>query len=85
MTDVTMRDITELRDAMSRLSTLIETEGLRCPYREKIGQASNNVERLKTLEARLRETELKVAGIAGLSGGGVAGAVIVIGKALGWI
>lgn len=80
-----MDDVVELREAISRLTTLIETEGLRCPYRETISKASNNVRRIDTMEARLRETELRLAGIAGISGGGVAGVIIVIGKALGLI
>lgn len=78
-------DITELSNQIARLTALIETEGTRCPYRETISKAANNVKRIDGIETRLRETELKLAGIAGISGGGVAGLVIVIGKALGWL
>ena len=42
-TDETMiRDMKTLQDAVTRLSTLIETDALRCPYREEIARSSNN-------------------------------------------
>jgi hypothetical protein len=82
---VTLRDLTELQGAIERLTALIETEGARCPYREDIGRARNNVARLVSVEERVRAAEIRLAGIAGVSGGGVAGVVIIIGKALGWI
>ena len=78
-------EIQVLSGQVTRLTTLMETEGARCPYRETIAVAANNKKRLDGVEKRLRSTELRIAAISGVSGGGVAAAVMFIGKALGWV
>lgn len=85
---LTSRDITELASEIAALRALIETEGMRCPYREAISKASNNADKLKSLESRVHAVELRIA--AGvIAGGGTGGVVSIIGmvlaKSMGWI
>lgn len=63
----------------------------RCPFRDDIRRASNNLRRLDTCEARIEDLRLTLAraGLgSGLAGGGVVtvagGIIIAVGKALGW-
>ena len=60
---------------VARVETLIETESLRCPYREAIARSSNNRERLEnvekkteTLQSVITDIRLKVASWAGFAG-----------------
>lgn len=46
------------------IKTLVETEGQRCAYRERIDQAFAVIPRMTALENRLVALEVKVAGIA---------------------
>ena len=50
------------------IRALMETEGQRCAYREKIDQAGGLVTRVVRLEDRLVALEIRVAGIAAASG-----------------
>jgi hypothetical protein len=49
------------------IKTLVETEGQRCAYRERIDQAVALIPRIVSLENRLVSLEVKVAGIAVVS------------------
>ena len=85
---LTLRDIVDLVAEVASLRKLIETEGARCPYRETISKAANNVQKIKDLEARVRAVELRIAAgvIAGGGTGGVVSALaMVLAKAMGWI
>ena len=77
--------LNDLGKQVIRLTTLIETEAERCPYREKIADIEDNAKRIGEVEGRQRVIELRMAAISGVSGGGVAAAVMFIGKALGWV
>ena len=92
------RELQTMDRLTTRLETLATTEGDRCPYRETIARAANNVKRLDDMDRRvdamgehvtgLRIEVVRVATIAGFSGGGglgiVGGIIYAVGKAAGW-
>ena len=66
--------IDKIMDRLARIETLVETEGLRCPYRSDIARASNNIIRLKEtenkisqLQGAIHDIQLKVASWAGVA------------------
>ena len=73
-----------LNERTARVETLIETDAARCPYREEISKAANNKRRLASVEEKLTNVRIKVAGIAVLSGGGGGAlAAAVVAKLMG--
>jgi len=66
--------IDQIMDRLTRIETLVETEGLRCPYRPEIARAANNIVRLKETEIKIDQLQgaihaiqLKVASWAGVA------------------
>jgi len=57
---LTRADVKELQGHVARLTTLIETEGERCPYREAIARASNNRRQIEKNTADIEEVEKRV-------------------------
>ena len=67
--------IDDLQDRMARTETMIETEALRCPHRETISKAANNIRRLEEVEDKVQRVQIELASRAWLSGG-IGGAII---------
>ena len=53
-------DMRQLEGAVTRLSTLIETEGTRCPYREDIARSGNNRKQIEKNAADIERVETRV-------------------------
>jgi hypothetical protein len=66
--DTLSREMADVRADVRVIRTLLDSEGQRCPFREKISEASGLVPRVGKLEDRLVALEIRVAGIAALSG-----------------
>lgn len=60
--------MSEVQVDVAQIKTMVETEGARCIYRERIDAAYQLVGRVGKLEDRLVQLEVKVAGIAALIG-----------------
>jgi hypothetical protein len=77
----------EISADIGAVKTLIETESMRCPYREQIARASNNVDRLSVVEERVTGLRIDSAK-SGAAGGGVVAMITAmifgVGKAAGW-
>lgn len=58
----------EVQVDVGQIKMMVETEGARCVYRERIDAAHQMVGRVGKLEDRLVQLEVKVAGIAALAG-----------------
>lgn len=56
--------LAEVRGDVKAIRVLLDTEGQRCAFREKIAEATNIIPRVWKLEDRLVQMEIKVAGIA---------------------
>lgn len=61
-------EVQRLRETVAQLAALQSTEAQRCPYREDIARSRNNIAWMKELEGRLRDVEVRVAGIASIAG-----------------
>ncbi len=61
-------EMAETRGDVRVIRALMETEGQRCLYREKIDQAVGVIALVDRLENRLVQLEIRVAGIAGVAG-----------------
>lgn len=59
--------LAEVRGDVKAIRVLLDTEGQRCPFRERIAEAVNLAPRVAKLEDRLVQMEIKVAGIAVVS------------------
>lgn len=57
----------EVQVDVGQIKMMVETEGARCVYRERIDAAHQMVGRVGKLEDRLVQLEVKVAGIAVIS------------------
>ncbi len=57
-----------LNTRIARIETLLETEAARCPFREAISQAGDTAKRVKNLESRVLELQVRVAAIGGVAG-----------------
>jgi hypothetical protein len=72
---------------LAAIETLIQTEAARCPYREDIARARNNIQRVIALEDIVNGVRLDLAR-AGAVGGGVVGIIVAVvlgvGKAARW-
>ena len=72
---------------LAELMALVQSESVRCPYREQIAFATNNSNRLKVIEQQVTDLRISWAK-SGAAGGGVVGAittaVFLAGKAAGW-
>jgi len=84
---LTRADIKELQGHVARLTTLIETEGERCPYREAIARASNNrlqisknTADIEILEKRVNVLDISTAKLIAMvtSAGGLGGAIVAV-------
>lgn len=83
----TKDELGTLQAAVTRLTTLVETEGLRCPYREKIQQAANNHERLGKAEGGIKENADKISNnrvslAKQMALGGAGGAIVALAEVL---
>ena len=58
----------EVQVDVGQIKMMVETEGARCVYRERIDAAHQMVGRVGKLEDRLVQLEVKVAGIAAVAG-----------------
>lgn len=73
-----------LAEEIARMRALQETEGTRCPYRETMARAANNVTRLDKFEVRLHDHDEAISTlrlnwaklIAALVGSSVLGGVL---------
>ena len=59
--------LAEVRGDVKAIRVLLDTEGQRCAFREKIAEAVNLAPRVAKLEDRLVQMEIKVASIAVVS------------------
>ncbi len=86
---------TELKADIAELRVYRETEAQRCPYREDIARGANNVRavadtrtKIDTVENRLNDYRVEIARTGAMAGGPaggiIAGALLALGKALGW-
>ena len=60
--------IDTMSSRIARIETLLETEAARCPFREAISQAGDTAKRVKDLESRVLELQVRVAAIGGVAG-----------------
>ncbi len=81
----------EINGQLEQIRQDLKERALTCPYRDEVRRASNNVARFQSLEDRLKVVEIaqiKAGLLPGAAGGTVgtilAGAMILLGKALGW-
>lgn len=58
--------LAEVRGDVKAIRVLLDTEGQRCPFRERISEAINLVPRVAKLEDRLVQLEIKAAGMAAI-------------------
>ena len=58
----------EVQVDVGQIKMMVETEGARCVYRERIDAAHQLVGRVGKVEDRLVQLEVKVAGIAAVAG-----------------
>jgi len=67
------RKLDILTEQVAQLRTLVETEADRCPYREDIARASNNIKRVEEIENKVEQNSLNIAKLigSGLAGGGI--------------
>jgi len=65
--DEIKEQLAEVRGDVKASRVLLDTEGQRCPFRERISDAVGLVPRVAKLEDRLVQMEIKVAGIAVVS------------------
>lgn len=78
-------DADKILQRLARIETLLETEGARCPYREQLVRASNNVEerhqlalRVTALEDHVTDVRINVARMLATGGaGGIVGALVM--------
>ena len=87
MPELTATEWAELQKRLARIETMLETEAARCPYRETISRATNNVQRLDELENTVLDLRLAMAKaglLGGATGSAVAAGVYLLAKALGW-
>jgi hypothetical protein len=82
---------TSITRQLAELSTLIQTESVRCPYREAISQNTSNTKRLDDLEDLVTNVRIDRAkerrtgaGIGGSVVATVASIVFAVGKSAGW-
>ena len=81
----------EILQRLARIEEALKSEPQRCAYREQIARATNNVERLRTLETRVDAVETHVTDVrislakmlaVGGSGGILGALVLELVKAL---
>lgn len=58
--------LAEVRGDVKAIRVLLDTEGQRCAFREKIAEAVNLAPRVAKLEDRLVQLEVKAAGMAAI-------------------
>ena len=60
MLEAVVTQIAQMNEKIASLTTYVQTEGLRCPYREKIALAEARETRVSSLEAKYLEMHAKV-------------------------